>query len=376
MAQFNFGIQPATFDSLTKETPQHLMGLAVKSAEHQRVLAAKDKKKHFFNKLHQASQVGDIDMINKMVANNPDYADQAMKMVGIYNDQQKKGKVDTAYQMLTGDPVAALEQSIAEIEARGGDSSHTRQALEAVLQNPAEAQRMAMSAIAMYGNKDQFTALKELRSGGNDEKFLEEERKFIRSGIDRLNKQASELTTNYGKLERLAPQVKLGNRQAAAGMIMSLARIMSPGIVTDTDFQAFSGNPMTYPAQALALVSSRDSEVGQMLSSFIDPTNPETFDVEGVLGAANAAIGAAAPSVFGQYDSYSSRADRAGLGDRQKNTLLGDRSVIDQLGVFMPKPVSWDNPPAGSKLVDDGKGNQAYLMPDGKFLLPDGSVVE
>jgi len=172
--------------------------------------------------------------------------------------------------------------------------------------------------------------------GGIDKDFLKEERQAASATTKALRKRGSVISSSIGKIESLIPQIKEGSRAAAGGAIMSLARLISPGVVTDADFQAMSG-----AADPVATLMARLTEKGdsgkpllEALQAAYDPTNPDLIDADAILNIARSVVGAEVPSILQEYKESDSRARRSGMNKRQYNTIFGDSESITGLSRY------------------------------------------
>jgi len=172
-----------------------------------------------------------------------------------------------------------------------------------------------------------------------DKDFLKEERGVASTTMKALRKRSSVINSSIGKIESLIPQIKNGSRAAAGGAIMSLARLISPGVVTDADFQAMSG-----AADPVATLMSRLTEKGESgkplleaLQASYDPTNPDLIDADAILNIARSVVGAEVPSILQEYKESESRGRRSGMNKRQFNTIFGDSESITGLSRYVSK---------------------------------------
>lgn len=135
----------------------------------------------------------------------------------------------------------------------------------------------------------------------------EDNRDTIMSTARKFRADASEMVGERGKLESLARQVTDENsdntsrRRAAATLVTVLARLASPGVVTDRDFANFGGGVdlRSYiEAEAASggdfsvlkdFMSTRTALPQEILTG-IDPTNPENFDYDGIMRIANGLV--------------------------------------------------------------------------------------
>jgi hypothetical protein len=135
------------------------------------------------------------------------------------------------------------------------------------------------------------------------------------------NKLASDAVTGFNKLESLAGFItkaqdpdatdieKRSGRQAAATILTIMARMASPGVVTDRDFANQAGGQSLQAGviDYIRNLGQSDPQVASLLASF-DPTNPELLDVDALVGQARGLITGQAPSILSTYASQKQRA--------------------------------------------------------------------
>lgn len=187
-----------------------------------------------------------------------------------------------------------------------------------------------------YDSRGRPIAANIKEGGGIDPDFLKEERKIGSQTVASLKKRAGDIQSSYGKVEGLIDQIKNDKSRIASGAaIMNLARLISPGVVTDQDFKTMSGaaSPL---ATALALVGGRDPDLAKDLQRYADPTNPELVDADSILKVAGSVVGSEAPIILGQLDEAEQRGKRSGMNQRQYDTIFGGTGSIRQLSKFVP----------------------------------------
>lgn len=135
------------------------------------------------------------------------------------------------------------------------------------------------------------------------------------------NKLAADAVTGFNKLESLAGFIrqsqdpnateiqKRSGRQAAATILTIMARMASPGVVTDRDFANQAGGQSLQAGviNYITNMGQRDPEIASLLANF-DPTNPELLDVDALVGQARGLITGEAPSILSTYASQKERA--------------------------------------------------------------------
>lgn len=173
----------------------------------------------------------------------------------------------------------------------------------------------------------------------NDQDFMKEERSAASRSMAALRKRSAVINSSFGKISSLIPEINKGGssgRTAAGAAIMSLARLVSPGVVTEGDFKAMAGaaDPM---ATLMERMSGREGAEPflQQLQKAYDPTNPTLINTEGLLSIAKSVVGSEAPSILQEYKEADSRARRSGMKERQYNTIFGDSESITGLGRFL-----------------------------------------
>lgn len=288
---------------------------------------------------------------------------------------------------LTGDNVDPVKASkdlnvIADsIEAGGGDAQETREIGQMFITNPQQAKvaigninQMLQSkayrrmlarnpaAAAQFAqgmgvggkptgmsemDKFKLDMLKEeLKSKRDiDKDWQKSEWDIAKNETKDIKKRAGVINSALKKIEGLASQMSpegLLPRTAINAGIMSLARMISPGVVTDKDAAAVAG--VGTPTQQLMnvfkkgydkAISKGDKDAAEKfqqaqtdLQRSLDPANPYTFNVEGFKKIAQTVAGAEASTIQAQWKDASSRAKRSGMSDKVYNTNFGGMSSL------------------------------------------------
>jgi hypothetical protein len=157
-------------------------------------------------------------------------------------------------------------------------------------------------------------------AGGNGQTYQQRQawkelRKDFKSGSDAVSNNAKTVLEEYGKVEGLINQATDKNvddrsrRQAAATLVTVLARMASPGVVTDRDFINFSGG-LAARGGDFALFKDYLSGKGldDTILASIDPMNPDGFSREGMLALANNLVIPAGRTLLGTFASQMSSA--------------------------------------------------------------------
>lgn len=117
-------------------------------------------------------------------------------------------------------------------------------------------------------------------------------------------------------------------------MTMNVARLISPGVVTDRDAAQLSGaqDPMAY---VMNLISGKSPDTAALLRNY-DPFGPN-FDVDGLVNVAKSVTTAEVPALLDQYSQANDRAIRSGMKQRQYRTIFGDNKNRDFLSDLLDK---------------------------------------
>jgi hypothetical protein len=172
--------------------------------------------------------------------------------------------------------------------------------------------------------------------------FLKEERGVARESVKAFNKRGSEVLSSYGKVESILKGGNL-NRMKIASAMTSMARLLSPGIVTNQDFQSLSNSasPIATLFDKLRGKGDEGATVADELQRYVDPTNPTLFDQEAFLQTARQVAGAEIPTLISGYKDAQSRAKRAGVSEQARKTYFGENSTLNALQKMLgnTKPV-------------------------------------
>jgi len=165
------------------------------------------------------------------------------------------------------------------------------------------------------------------------EEFYKEERKAANETVKSLNKRTREIESAYGKAEGLLNDLESGEggRQTTAAAIMNIARLISPGVVTDADFRNLGGASDPF-AFMLNWVKNTDDPDVKGLERYFDPTNPDNVDVAELRRIANATAAAEVPTIIQQLDDAEARAVESGMPEKQRGTIFKGSESIRSLG--------------------------------------------
>ena len=208
--------------------------------------------------------------------------------------------------------------------------------------------------------------------------FRKEERQVARTAVTNFNKRATEIRSSFGKVESILNSGKLSRMKIASAMT-SMARLLSPGIVTEQDFQNLSNaaNPI---AEALSIITGKGAEgakVAENLQRFYDPTNPDLFDKKGFLDTARNVAGAEIPALMDTFNDARDRARRAGVSEKALDTNFGQNKNFNFLTNMLEqnKPVM-NHPTLGSVTegqIQETMKNKGMTREQVMALLSDGN---
>lgn len=166
--------------------------------------------------------------------------------------------------------------------------------------------------------------------------FQKETRTSIRGDIGKVKKTAEEISSSRDKIDSLITQAQNGNRQAIAAVIMNLARLNSPGVVTDSDFSQMAGKQDPIAA-AISIIQGKGIDVNAVMRG-IDATNPDTFDAKSVIATADSLITSQLPTLNKSLVGLREKARIAELPTKQVNTLFAGTDFVGQIkGLAEPK---------------------------------------
>jgi hypothetical protein len=198
----------------------------------------------------------------------------------------------------------------------------------------------------------------------------------VRSETDRLNKSSGEIVTAYNKVMSLEPDMrnKVSGRGAINAAIMNVARLISPGVVTDEDASAFSGasKPLT---EVFDFLNGQGVDM-EAIRTIVDPTNPETFDVDALLSVARNVTASAFPSIQAQFDDQKRVAEIYGASDQFMKSYFGQGKLQEQVQKIMSgiQPAQSNAP---MPVVNVASEAEALSLPVGtRVRFPDGQEYE
>ena len=177
----------------------------------------------------------------------------------------------------------------------------------------------------------------------------------LRTDLVKLSKEARDITTQFNQIEKLAEQVSntdndMRTRRASLATLTTiLAKTASPGSVTETEFQNFTGG------ESLSAYIQKQAATGGdfgLLRSFIsgglednpeaasllaslDPLNPDSFDKENTITMAKGLILPAGDGILGQFADFYNEALPYKPQQSDMKSLFGPRQTITQIGKLL-----------------------------------------
>ena len=318
------------------------------------------RQKDFSQRVSKALDTGDAQELESLRAEYPNLSKGINEMIGFRSDQTKQaygGALASTLDSLereqiqradeTGAPMVddlgspmydqsadmetlgMVEQAMERISSLGGDPRH----LDAIRTNIQEgdydgAMRSAKSAM-MFTHPEEYVS----RYGAtkDDTDFLKEERKNASQDVRAFDTKVRALRGSYEKLSGLSDEAKAGNRGARNAMVVTLARLISPGIVTETEASALSGGQTTMQA-VIQKLTGKDVELDAILRG-LDPYG-ETFDAEGLLRTGESVVASGRQPLIDMYDRSLKRATDSGMSARALKTNFGTNKNYDYLSSF------------------------------------------
>jgi len=155
----------------------------------------------------------------------------------------------------------------------------------------------------------------------------------VRSNIQGINKNLAAVAESYNKVMSLEAGMRSKSRGAINAAIMNVARLISPGQVTGEDVRSLSGAD-TSIGKVFDWLSGKGVDTAQLMR-VVDPTNPETFDVDGLLSIAQNVTAAGIPSLQAQLEDEASVADIYGASPQFRQAYLGRSKLKSEIDAIM-----------------------------------------
>jgi len=200
--------------------------------------------------------------------------------------------------------------------------------------------------------------------------FRKEERQQAKSTVNRLTSRATVINSSFDKIDAL---LKQKSRAANASVLQLIARLASPGIVTEKEAGALAGGASPMMALAAMFDKGGDEDTAKLIRRAMDPNNPTNFDTAGLLSLAKSLTASEVPFLMEELKGAKTRATTANISKIAFETNFGDTSSIDSLSRFIDTDdvsKAPDSPASGREggvLSTDAQGNSAFVFPDGTF---------
>ena len=185
--------------------------------------------------------------------------------------------------------------------------------------------------------------------------FAKEERQQAKSTVNRLSKRATEINSSYDKVMTLLDQ---NSRAANASVLQLIARLASPGIVTEQEAANLAGGATPLATLATAFQKGGDEKTADLVRRSIDPNNPAFFDTEGLRALAKGLTASEAPFLMEELTDAKNRA-QGNISKRAFDTNFGEQNIksITGLGRFLEaKPDTSTKTKAGAVTVESLEG--------------------
>jgi len=317
-----FYIEPAAID-----TNMVLSGIGSILKENRQ----KKAKQQFQTDFRAAYEDENPDAMLNFAMNNPEASKSVMSMLNFKNEGTRKNLADSMIG-IDGDPNRFAEIMNARNDyliSQGADPKDTQEAMTRFAENPEREIAAVKKLMPMILNKQEWEAYKS--QGNVDPEFLKEERKTASQDVRAFNRQAKEMRSSYGKLKSLTEQARGGSRGAKNAMVVSLARLISPGIVTENEAAALSGGQNTMQA-VISGLTGKGIDTEAMLRK-IDPYG-DSFDADGLLKVGESVVASSRQPLIDMYEGSRDRAERSGMNNKAFTTNFGANKNYDFLAGF------------------------------------------
>ena len=371
--------------------------------------------------LPQAPQVQEVGM----------QEDEILKSGGIVDEATEQSFAEDTQSLADAEPaemVNGLMKRKAKLDAQGRDSKDTQELIQLAVTNPAQAKLAIGNINQMIQNKNVSRMMARNPAGAQaflqgigvtgmdgktptgssemdkfkldllkqqmksemdiDKDWQKSEWDIAKTETKDIKKRAGVINSSLKKIEGLASHMTpdgLLPRTAINAGIMSLARMISPGVVTDKDAAAVAGvgtpSQQLYQVFATGIenalgkgdkVAAEKFRKAQIdLERSLDPANPYTFNVEGFKKIAKTVAGAEASTIQAQWNDASSRAQRSGMSKKVYDTNFGGMSSLisslDELTEDSGGSQGGNSTFTVGESYTDAEGNTAIYQSDGTF---------
>lgn len=173
-----------------------------------------------------------------------------------------------------------------------------------------------------------------------DPEELKQERGRISGEAIKIRSVARDALDGYNKLDSLAQavrnaqvpgasdEVRRAGRTALGTIQTLMARMASPGVVTEQDFRTQAGatSLRSEIINKLTTLGENDTNLAAVMASF-DPTNPESVDVDLIIDQARSMTKGTATGLLNDFAGLRSIADTYNFSDSFKTSYFGGQSA-------------------------------------------------
>ena len=160
-----------------------------------------------------------------------------------------------------------------------------------------------------------------------------EARTYIRGNVKQVNDNLAEIAGSYSKVVSLEDQMRSGDRGAINAAIMNVARLISPGVVTDNDARALSGTDTNIGA-VFNFLQGKGFDTNQLLKIY-DPTNPEVFSVDNLMNMAKSITASSIPTYQNQLADMKTMSDTYDLSQQFSDSFFNKGELSGQIEGIM-----------------------------------------
>lgn len=244
-------------------------------------------------------------------------------------------------------------------------------------------------------NADGTQTVIEAPEGYVDPEELKQERGRISGEAIKVRALSRDALDGYNKLDSLAQAVRNAQKQGATdqerragrtalGTIQTLmARMASPGVVTEQDFrtQAGAASLQSEIINKLTSLGKSDANLAAVMASF-DPTNPESVDVDLIIDQAKALTKGTATGLLNDFAGLRSISDTYGFSDKFRESYFGGDSArnLGKLGEIVDPQFDtrsyFQNPSQYLQTRQQSQSVQPAMQTPGQQSMPGTPVYE
>ena len=222
-----------------------------------------------------------------------------------------------------------------------------------------------------------------------DPKELEQERGRISGEAMKIRALSRDALDGYNQLDSLAEsvrraqapgatdEVKRAGRTALGTIQTLMARMASPGVVTEQDFRTQAGAQSLNSAliQKLRNLGENDINLASVMASF-DPTDPESVDVDLIIDQARSLTKGRTTGLLNDFAGLRSIADTYNFSDQFKASYFGGQSArnLGKLGEIIDPNFDtksyFQNPTQYLEMQQQAPAAQPAIQMSGQQTMP------